>query len=1097
MKICPNCGRENADDASFCSGCGTKLDDTASREERKVVTVLFCDLVGSTAQAERLDPEDVRAMLSRYHEHVRRELERHGGTVEKFIGDAVMALLGAPVAHEDDPERAVRAALAIRDWAADEQDLQVRIGITTGEALVSLGARAEIGESMAAGDVVNSAARLQSAASENGILVDEPTFRATERAIVYDAVPAVEAKGKARPIPAWKPVEARARFGVDVRHIARAPLVGRVEELKTLTAALGRVKREREPQLITLVGVPGIGKSRLVWELFRSVSEERELVYWRQGRSLPYGEGIALWGLGEMVKAHAGVLESDSADDAASKVDRVVRDLVDDDPDWVIRHVLPLIGARVPEELADRRTEAFAAWRRFFEAVAETRPLVLVFEDLHWADDQLLDFVDYLAEWTSTVPLLVVCTARPELLDRRPDWSGGKTNAATLRLLPLTDGETAQLLHALLKRPVLSADAQATLLAKSSGNPLYAEEFVRLLAARESVETLPESVQGIIAARLDGLPRDEKAVLQDGAVLGKVFWIGALAAIGGGNGDFEHLLHALERKDFVRRERRSSVGGEHEYAFRHALVRDVAYSQIPRRARVDKHRRAAEWVEALGRRDDHADLLAHHYVAALKLARAMGLERRGLEEKARLALRDAGDRAASLGSFTVAAHFYREALTLYPEQDGDRARLLLKLGTALRFSTATEAAEQLRAASRALESVGDLEGVVEAEATLGELAFESLGAASALEHLDVAVAKARELEPSRAKAHALSGLGRVLMFTDRVDESVDVGSEALRMAERLGLEDLRVQALLNVGTARTRSGDEDGIADIRRSIEIGVAAKTPECLRAYWNLSVTLYTRGELAEASVTAAEGLRLAEAFGARSFKVLFMISDITERLDAGDWDEALRRWELVAQSADPGDTTIESNRFTIESVTAAARGELELATRTAADGLAHAHQIRPDDPDTVGVPRVVYAWVLVEASRRYEARAVAVEIAASPEPLRPPNMLPWLALVFSDLGLEESLAEAMDEAEPTIWTEIAERCLKGDHTAAADCCAQNRLLFLEALMRLHAASSFVEQGRRADADAQLEQALPFFRSIDAKHFVRKGESLLAATA
>ena len=494
MHVCPSCARENADDASFCSGCGTALAAPAPvREERKVVTCLFCDLVGFTARAEQMDPEDVRGLLQPYHARVRGELERFGGTVEKFIGDAVVALFGAPVAHEDDPERAVRAALAIRDQLADEGDLEVRIGITTGEALVALDARPEAGEGMASGDVVNTAARLQSAAETGSILVDETTFRATERLIELEPAAPVEAKGKAQPVPVWSALRARARVGVE--RSGGAALVGREQELALLRETLTRVLREQAPQLVTLVGVPGVGKSRLVYELFQTIETgELGLVYWRHGRSLPYGDGITFWALGEIVKAQAGILESDAPDVAAEKLHRAVETFVPDADEaaWLERHLRPLAGLETEmSPTAAGRDEGFAAWRLFLEAIADDRPLVLVFEDLHWADDALLDFVDYLGDWTKGVPLLVLGTARPELLARRPAWGGGKVNSATLLVPPLSEADTTTLLHALLGRSVLDADVQARLLDHAGGNALYAEEFARMLLERPEVPVIP------------------------------------------------------------------------------------------------------------------------------------------------------------------------------------------------------------------------------------------------------------------------------------------------------------------------------------------------------------------------------------------------------------------------------------------------------------------------------------------------------------------------------------------------------------------------------------------------------------------------------
>ncbi|MEP7225497.1 MAG: adenylate/guanylate cyclase domain-containing protein, partial [Actinomycetota bacterium] len=413
MIACAECGRENPDDARFCLACGARFGEAPpaeTREERKVVTVLFADLVGFTSRAENMDPEDVRALLSPYHARLRSELEHFGGTVEKFIGDAVMALFGAPIAHEDDPERAVRAALAIRDWVREqEEELQVRIAVNTGEALVALGARPEAGEGMASGDVVNTTARLQTAAPVNGILVGETTHRATRQTIDYAEHEPVEAKGKAEPIPVWEVVQARSRLGVDVVQQSRAPIVGREDELKVLRDALARAQREPSVQLVTLVGVPGIGKSRLVYELMQEVATSSDLVTWRQGRSLPYGEGVSFWALGEMVKAQAGVLETDSPDVVASKLDESVDALVDAaEAGWVKQHLGVLAGSSDDGEGSAGRDEAFAAWRRYLEGLAEQRPTVLVFEDLHWADEGLLDFVDHVVDWATDVPLLVL-----------------------------------------------------------------------------------------------------------------------------------------------------------------------------------------------------------------------------------------------------------------------------------------------------------------------------------------------------------------------------------------------------------------------------------------------------------------------------------------------------------------------------------------------------------------------------------------------------------------------------------------------------------------------------------------------------------------
>ena len=503
------------------------------------MSVLFCDLVGFTATSEQQDPEDVRARIRPYHARLRSEIEAYGGTVEKFVGDAVMAVFGAPVAHEDDAERAVRAGLRILEAIADlnesdaELDLQVRVGINTGEAVVALGARPEQGEGFVTGDVVNTAARIQGAAPVGGVAVGEQTHRATERVFEYEPLEPASVKGKAEPLALWRPKAARARFGTDIIRRYTTPLVGRELERPLLIGTFERAAQQRSVQLVTIVGEPGVGKSRLVAELFAYLGTKPELTRWRQGRCLPYGEGISFWALGEIVKAEAGILESDSAQVAAGKLDTAVSP---EEPErqWLLQRLSPLIGveAAPPAE----RQELFTAWRRYLEGLAAARQTVLVFEDLHWADEALLAFLEHLAEWSEGVPLLLLCTARPELYERRPGWASGQRSSHTINLPPLSDQETAQLVSHLITTAVLSEELEQGVLERAGGNPLYAEEFVRLLAARglgAGEMELPESLQALIAARLDTLTTERKSLLQDAAVLGKVFWVGGLAEIGG------------------------------------------------------------------------------------------------------------------------------------------------------------------------------------------------------------------------------------------------------------------------------------------------------------------------------------------------------------------------------------------------------------------------------------------------------------------------------------------------------------------------------------------------------------------------------------
>jgi class 3 adenylate cyclase/tetratricopeptide (TPR) repeat protein len=1100
MQTCPSCGRANPRDARFCAGCGRPLEAAApTREERKVVTVLFCDLVGSTAHAERSDPEDVRALLSAYHERVRSELERFGGTVEKFIGDAVMALFGAPTAHEDDPERAVRAALAIRARAQEEGELQVRIGITTGEALVTLTAQPETG--MASGAVVNTAARLQTAAPVDGILVDETTHRATERPIVYAEREAVRVKGKERPIAVWEAVEARLRFGVDVRQIGRTPLVNRVDELEALAAAFNRARREREPQLVTLVGVPGIGKSRLVWELFQKLDAEPDLTTWLQGRSLPYGEGVSFWALGEMIKAQANVLETDGPEQAERKLADAVAAVVSDRAavQRLERHLRPLVGLEGGGEISgDRRDEAFAAWRRFFEALAE-QPLVLVFEDLHFADDGLLDFVDYLADWARGVPILVIGTARPELLGRRSGWGGGKPHALTLSLSPLADEETAQLVHSLLDRPVLPADLQETLLERAGGNPLYAEEFARLLDEHEAGEELriPETVQGLIAARVDGLSADEKALLQDAAVLGKVFSLSAAATLVGLEPwAAEELLHALERKEFVRRERGASVAGEVEFAFRHLLVRDVAYGQIPRSDRARKHRLAAEWIAALGRPEDNAETLAHHYVAALELASAAGAASTELEGPARLSLKEAGDRAFVLNAAPTAANFYGRALELWPEDDPARAELLFRFASALYRAGDERSESTLEDARAALLAAGLHERAAETDALLAELWWFRGQSDRAMEHLERARQSVENLPPLPGKSRVLSQVARHRVLAGDSEEAVRIGQAALVMAEQLGLEELQAHALNSIGIAKYQLGDRGSIPDLERSIEIALAANSPEAARGYHNLSSVLWLLGETERGSALIDEAIRVAEELGNASMGRYSRAVQVQWFFQLGRWEEAFSRADEFIAACEAGEAHYMESAIRLDRAKARlARGDLDGAL----DDVRKAEDVARAAKD----PQVLLP-ALARSARLYaytgyvdEARLFADEVIAEGKSARDWKLAD-LAWVAGTIGRERELTQLIERfRSPTLLPDVMQALLDRDFQHAAELFRKAGQVDEEAEARLRAAETLVSGGRHAEADVQLQQALAFYRSVGATRYIVEAETLLAASA
>jgi class 3 adenylate cyclase/tetratricopeptide (TPR) repeat protein len=1041
----------NPEGFRFCGGCGAQLaPPTEPLEERRVVTVLFADLVGFTSQAEQLrDPEDVRRMLEPYYARLRHELIKVGGLVEKFIGDAVMAIFGAPVAHEDDPERAVRAALAIREAIAELSEhggpkLSVRIGINTGEALWALDVAHYEGERLVA-DFVNVAARLQAAAPVNGILVGESTYRATARAIEYRAFEPVKAKGKEEPVLAWEAVGSLTRVGVDPYERGRVPLVGRAGEVQLLCDAFARVRRELSVQLVTLVGAPGIGKSRLVYELQSVVEDDPELVYWRRGACLPYGDGVSFWPLAEIVKAQAGILETDPADAVDAKLASAVEDLIEDEDEArrVADHVRPLLGAVPGETTGAVHDEEFAGWRRFFEAMGEERPTVLIFEDLHWADEGLLDFIEHLVSWSAAVPLLVVCTGRPELLARRPGWGGGRDNAATISLSPLTDDETARLLAELLEQAVMPADLQAKLLVRAGGNPLYAEEFVRMLSERGADAgddlPLPESVQGIIAARLDALPPAEKTILQDAAVVGRHFWVGALEHIGGeSRWSIEELLRSLERKHFVRRQARSAVAGETEYAFRHLLVGDVAYGRIPRPRRAEKHRLAAEWLESIGRPEDQAEMLAHHYVSALELSRASGRTGSDLEERARLALRDAGDRAAALASHQSAARFYRGALGLWPRTDPGWPELQFRYGRSLFYSE--ESGEQTLVEARdALLAAGDRGTAAEAEGMIGQLAFRSGERDRSLESYERAVALLADAPASRSKAVVLATVARSLVVAAQSEEAIRVGREALAMAEELGLDEIRAKTLATIGDARVELGDLDGLQDYERGIALGLQLNSPEAASGMINLADTLMDLGDLERSRELRRGAQRAAERSGdAKSIRWL-SAEHVGEHYWFGEWDDAVARADaFIAESESGRRHYQETYCRVIRGRIRLSRGDVAGAIDDAAKAAEFARQIK--DPQALLPVYAFQARALLEDGREHEASAVATELLALVVELgKTPVAYLWLldaALALTAIGRGDELLAALAPVDKhTPWLEAARLLAAGDPSAAAD--------------------------------------------------------------
>jgi tetratricopeptide (TPR) repeat protein len=825
------------------------------------------------------------------------------------------------------------------------------------------------------------------------------------------------------------------------------------------------------------------------------VEADPELITWRQGRCLAYGDGVTLWALAEIVKAQAGIVEQDSPADVADKLASAAREaLPEEDAGWVESHLLALAGLSAEAELgSNRRNEAFSAWRRFLEGLAEQRPVVLVFEDLHWADESLLDFVDELVDWITDVPLLVVATARPELLERRPNWGGGKLNAATIALAPLTDDQTAQLLGRALGTPVLAAETQMALLERAGGNPLYAEQFAELYVERGSTDELPlpETLQGIIAARLDGLSADEKSFMADGAVVGKVFWT---AALGRTDADATATLHSLERKGFVRRQRRSSVEGQTELAFAHALVRDVAYGQIPRADRALKHRRVAEWIESLGRPQDHADMLAYHWSSALELARASGSEDGALADSARLALRSAGDRAFALNSFTVAAAQYEDALALWPDDDPERPALLFSRARALHWAY-DEARQKgaLESARDALLDAGDTDRAAEAEILLARMFWDRGQGEAVGEH----TARAEELvrdTVSASSARVLATSARFLALAGKNEEALSTANAALVVAGDLGLEEIRAYALTTVGMAKRELGDPSGITDMEQGRDIALGIDSPIAATTVNNLAVYATIDGDLPRSEELYLEAARLAERYGDRSSARFIRGNFIWMDYMRGRWDTALASAEAFIAECEAGSPhTMEWMARTIRGSIFEGRGAHDRAVadhRRARELTREAGDSIQDEMAGALLAASLYAQGDIE-----QAAALLSEAIPTVRQYGAHGMLTNVAPYARELGLADELRAAV-KASPhsKAWGRIIICQLDDDFVGAAELFAAMGNPTLEARQRLFAGERFIDRGAYAEGEAELEKALAFYRPVSATYFVAKAEAALA---
>jgi class 3 adenylate cyclase/tetratricopeptide (TPR) repeat protein len=929
---CAACGTPYEGSPKFCAECGNPLagqarpaaaqapaeaptqspaaigepaawDAQAAVAERKQVSVLFADLVGFTTMSESRDAEEVREQLTEYFSLATDVITRYGGTVEKFIGDAVMAVWGTPVAHEDDAERAVRAALelvsAVRSLGGGRDEIALRAGVLTGEAAVTVGAT---NQGMVAGDLVNTASRLQSVAPPGTVLVGETTFRTAARAIVFEPVGEQDLKGKASPVPAYRAVRVVAqRGGIGRADQLEAPFLGRDVELRLIKDLFHATQRERRPRLVSIMGQGGIGKSRLTWEFLKYIDGITGTIRWHQGRSPAYGEGITFWALGEMVRSRAGLLESDDDATTRVKIGETLEAFVADEAErrWIQPRLEQLLGIGDPE--AGGREELFAAWRTFFERVAGDDVAVLVFEDLHWADAGLLDFIEHLLTWSRSAPILILTLARPELLEKRPTWGAGQRNFTNLSLEPLPEEVVRAILDSLV--PGLPDDAASRIATRAEGIPLYAVETVRMLLQDGRLEAVngsfrpvgdlsslavPSTLQALIAARLDALDSTDRSLLQQASVLGQSFTMPALAAISGERDGLDERLMGLVRRELLVLDADPRSPERGQYSFVQALVRDVAYNTLSKRDRKVVHLAAGEYYESLGD-EEIVDATAMHFLDAYRSAPEDSDAEAARGHAADL-LQRAAERATLLGSHEQAVRFLELALDVTTDV-AERNLVLTRAGTAASSAGRYEIAEgYLRRAVDAARAADDVSSEAAALAGLSRLLATAGRPAEAAEAINAALPRFTALEDDGVMVGLKTSLARAYMLNGEFLAAVDWADQALPLAERLDMLFEIADLLVTRATALSYGGRvREGIAELQGALLLAESyGLASTALRARVNLSGSLGTE-DPAEALRIGLDGLESSRRTGNRDMLMVLGVNVAGMAMRQGRFDVA----------------------------------------------------------------------------------------------------------------------------------------------------------------------------------------------------------------